>query len=127
SQGTVGSAGGAGERAVAVVAFGLQDCRDAPIPGIGRCISPAVGEVAAGDHAEVACVAVGGVAVGSIKAGRRIGGLRGLGAGAALPFCVGSPGIRRRPLTSTMVRLAPRPRSDTVASPVAPLETPAPY
>src|SRR5436853_72769 len=70
--------GGAGERAVAVVTLGLQNGRDAPIPCIGGCISPAVGEVAAGDHAEVARIAVGGVAAGCGKAEQRVGGLSAL-------------------------------------------------
>src|SRR5256885_12469408 len=41
-------------------------------------ISPAVGKVAAGEHAEVAPVAVGGVAAGRGKAEQRVGGLSGL-------------------------------------------------
>ncbi len=40
-----------------------------------------------------------------------------------LPPAVGSPGCRRRPLISTRVRFAPRPRRLTVAVPVAPFDT----
>ena len=78
SQCTDPAHGGAGERAVAVVALGLENGRDAPIPCIGGSISPAVGKVAAGDHAEVAPVAVGGVAAGCGKAKQRVGGLSAL-------------------------------------------------
>src|SRR5690606_39595451 len=45
-----------------------------------------------------------------------------LRSGDAAPFCVGSPGIRRRLLTSTRVRCDSRLRRLTVAAPVAPFD-----